>query len=141
MSIQVLRLVNGAFFGPPTRTDDPRRAVAILGATLLQKLLDEVELFRPVNPGTPGGEAAVVEINLAPGEGAADSGSALRTPALLACAGPLAAIEAPEPLDREAAQALSRILLAFWGLEADLELPESAAGRMQHGRRLEPAGA
>jgi DNA-binding NarL/FixJ family response regulator len=141
MSIQVLRLVNGAFFGPPTRTDDPRRAVAILGATLLQKLLDEVELFRPVNPGTPGGEAAVVEINLAPGEGAADSGSALRTPALLACAGPLAAIEAPEPLDGEAAQALSRILLAFWGLEADLDLPESAAGRMQHGRRLEPSGA
>jgi hypothetical protein len=58
MTAQVLRLVNAAFFGPPVRTFDPRRAVAILGPDLMKRLLDEVELFRLVGDSVERGEPA-----------------------------------------------------------------------------------
>ncbi|MGI9503156.1 MAG: response regulator [Geminicoccaceae bacterium] len=127
MSIQVLRLVNAAFFGPPTKTFDPKRAVSILGADILKKLLDEVELFRPVVDGAEGSEEAVINLNAWVGQAAlsvaagADVDPCTRT--MMSLAGSLAAIEAPEPLDCAGEWALSKLLLAFWGLNIKIDRP------------------
>ncbi len=130
MSIQVLRLVNAAFFGPPTRTFDPKRAVSILGADILKKLLDEVELFRPVVDGAGGGEEAVTKLN-AWAEQATPSDTAgtdvdPHTRTMMSLAGSLAAIEAPEQLDCAGEWALSKLLLAFWGLDIEIDRPASS---------------
>ncbi len=135
MSIQVLRLVNSAFFGPPTRTLDPRRAVSILGADILINLVDEVGLFRPVDRAIEEGEVAVTLVNqraveLASTVGADrpnhDEGIDPKAWAMMSLAGPLAAIETPGTLDEEDEQALSKLLLAYWGLDVDID---SMAGR------------
>ncbi len=130
MSIQVLRLVNAAFFGPPTKTLDPRRAVPILGADIMISLLDDVELFRPVDGSVEEGEAAVVSLNegarelITPAQSTTDaSGAAIdsKTLAMMSLAGPLAAIETPETLDSDGQQALGKLLLAYWGLDVDID--------------------
>lgn len=132
MSIQVLRLVNAAFFGPPTKTSDPKRAVSILGADILKKLLDEVELFRPVVDDA-GGEEAVIKLNAwaeqaaVPGTPGTDVAPHVRT--MMSLAGSLAAIEAPEPLDCAGEWALSKLLLAYWGLDIEIDRPTSSAAR------------
>ena len=133
MSIQVLRLVNSAFFGPPTRTFDPKRAVSILGADILKRLLDDVELFRPAVDEAAGGEEAVIKVNAwaeqatAPDAPDADIARPMRT--MMSLAGSLAAIEASEPLDCAGQWALSKMLLAFWGLDIEIDRPTSEATR------------
>lgn len=132
MSIQVLRLVNAAFFGPPTKTFDPKHAVSILGADILKKLLDEVELFRPVVDDA-GGEEAVIKLNAwaeqaaAPDAAGTDIDPYTRT--MMSLAGSLAAIEAPEPLDCAGQWALSKLLLAYWGLDIEIDRPTSSAAQ------------
>lgn len=130
MSIQVLRLVNSAFFGPPTRTLDPRRAVSILGADILISLIDEVGLFRPVDSAIDEGEAAVrlvnrraIELASTAGAGIPDHGEGIEPKAwaMMSLAGSLAAIETPDTLDEEGEQALSKLLLAYWGLDVDID--------------------
>ena len=136
MSIQLLRLVNSAFFGPPTKTFDPQKAVSILGADILTRLLDDVELFRPIDQTAHHGEDAVVELNSRVQELASSSPAhatassveiAPETLAMLSLAGPLAALETSEPLDQEGEQALGRLLLAYWGLDIDGVSATSAA--------------
>ncbi|MEM8950723.1 MAG: response regulator [Pseudomonadota bacterium] len=138
MSIQLLRLVNCAFFGPPTRTFDPRKAVSILGADILMRLLDDVELFRPIDQAARHEEDAVIALNDRVQEhisscrshGVASSVEiAPEISAMLSLAGPLAALETPEPLDREGEQALGRLLLAYWGLDAEGISAEKTADR------------
>ncbi|MEM7042561.1 MAG: response regulator [Pseudomonadota bacterium] len=128
MSVQVLRLVNAAFFGPPTRTLDPRRAVSILGADILIRLVDDVELFRPVAPAVEQGEAAVIALNAKAENESAVGQPAMpvsareidpRTMANLSLAGALAALETPERLESDAEQALGTLLLSYWGLDVD----------------------
>ncbi len=131
MSVQVLRLVNSAFFGPPTRTLDPRRAVSILGADILISLVDEVGLFRPVDSAIEQGEAAVnrvnqraVELTGAVGTDSYDhNGEKIdpKTWAMMSLAGSLAAIETPDRLGEEDEQALSKLLLAYWGLDVAID--------------------
>lgn len=122
MSIQLLRLVNSAFFGPPTRTLDPRRAVSILGADILMRLIDEVALFRPIDASVDQGEVALMALNKAAAEAAAASCGDVdrRTRSMMSFAGPLAALETPERLDRDGQQALGGLLLAYWGFDADM---------------------
>ncbi len=130
MSIQVLRLVNSAFFGAPARTLDPCRAVSILGADILINLVDEVGLFRPVDSSIDGGEAAVslvnrraVELAGTAGAGLPDHGEEIapKAWAMMSLAGSLAALETPDRLDAEDEQALSKLLLAYWGLDVDID--------------------
>ncbi len=122
LSIQLLRLVNSAFFGPPTRTLDPRRAVSVLGADMLMRLVDEVELFRAVDGSVSQGEAAVVALNDQAATAAAASASDIdaRTRTMLSFAGSLAALETPETQGGEGERALGRLLLAYWGLDVDM---------------------
>lgn len=149
MSIQVLRLVNAAFFGPPTRTLDPNRAVSILGADILMKLVDEVELFRRVEPSIEGGDAAVVQIN----RRAVELAGTIETDglhpkqevepgvwAMIALAGPLAAIEIGDRLDDQGEQALGKLLLAYWGLDADIDLDAGAAAEEAVSTRAAASG-
>lgn len=148
LSIQVLRLVNSAFFGTPTKTFDPKRAVTILGTDMMKSLLDEVDLFRPVDASLDRGEEAVVQVNnlaqnLArdmPTPGA-ELGMNACILAMLALSGQLAAIETPEPLDDDAARSLSKVLLAFWGLDIDTEQLDRVAATTVDQERLMPLGA
>jgi len=127
MSIQVLRLVNAAFFGPPTKTIDPHRAVSILGADILKRLLDEVELFRPVVDQTGESEDAVIKVNswvdqvAPPSPAGADVTPHIRI--MMSLAGSLSAIETPEPLDCAGEWAMSKLLLAYWGLDIEIDEP------------------
>ena len=142
MSMQVLRLVNSAFFGPPTKTLDPCRAVSILGADIMLHLLDDVGLFRRIDSPTGRDEAAVIELNaraaelagMAPSAKAA-SGAAIDpgTLTMMALAGPLAALEVNGALDAAGERALGKHLLAFWGLDVDLDaaLPSSVADALR----------
>ena len=131
MSLQALRLVNAAFFGPPTKTLDPKRAVSILGADIMRSLLNDVELFRPVSDDIDDGEDAVTRMNDVVDEMTTVSSENpeidARTLAMLSCAGPLAAIEIADPLDDEGKHALSKLLLAYWGLAIDIDGVSSAA--------------
>jgi len=131
MSIQVLRLVNTAFFGPPTPTADPHRAVSILGADILKSLVDDVELFRPVIDETGAGEQAVVDINAwadqMSSSGPANAESEIRIRIMMSLAGSLAAIENSDALDCSGEWALSKLLLAYWGLDIDIALPNREA--------------
>jgi len=132
MSIQVLRLVNAAFFGPPTKTTDPRHAVSILGADIMKSLLDEVQLFRRVESGLEAEETAVINVNRRAQEQALDStGQGDIDPkvlAMMSLVGALAAIESPAPLERKNELSLSQLLLAYWGLEIDLEAHDVGNG-------------
>ena len=125
MSAQVLRLVNAAFFGPPTKTFDPKRAVSILGADIMKNLLDEVELFRPVECRDERGEDAVIRVNeRSDHQTCGDTHEAEIAPkvlAMLSLVGALAAIETPKALDGEEERALSNVLLAYWGLDVDVK--------------------
>jgi DNA-binding NarL/FixJ family response regulator len=125
MSAQVLRLVNAAFFGPPTKTFDPKRAVSILGADIMKSLLDDVELFRPIESPDDRGEDAVIRVNeRSHHQTCSDTPKAEIDPkvfAMLSLVGPLAAIETPETLDGEEERALSNVLLAYWGLDVDVK--------------------
>jgi len=130
MSTQVLRLVNAAFFGPPTRTLDPRQAVSILGADIMMNLLDDVRLFRPVDESVDQGEEAVIRLNdkaaeltdIAPSaSGASGVEIGPKSLAMMSLAGPLAALETPESLDNAGEQALGKLLLAYWGLDVDID--------------------
>ena len=138
MSIQALRLVNSAFFGPPTRTLDPRRAVSILGADILIALIDDVGLFRPVEPSIHEGEAAVSLVNQRAVEVARtvradslDRGEGIGPDiwAMMSLAGSLAAIEIPDSLDAEGEQALSKLLLAYWGLDVEIDSYHGSAAK------------
>ena len=146
MSLQVLRLVNTAFFGPPTKTLDPRRAVAILGADIMKSLLDDVALFRSVERPEERDEGAVVEVNnrvadlIDAGEtsgDACDNGINAKTLAMMLQTGALAAIDLAEPLDDQGERALGTLLLAYWGL--DLELADPSAEAWSPGAALENA--
>lgn len=130
MSIQVLRLVNTAFFGPPTRTLDPHRAVSILGADIMISLLDEVSLFRPVEGSITEGEAAVTRLNervidlaasAPPGATASGMEIAPKALATISLAGSLAAIETPDTFDDHGERALGELLLAYWGLDVAID--------------------
>ncbi len=130
MSIQALRLVNAAFFSPPTKTLDPRRAVSILGADIMMNLLDDVELFRPIDESVDGGEAAVTRLNEKAAELTSSARSAIsvsgldidpRTLAMISLAGPLAALETPHALDGAGELALGKLLLAYWGLDVEID--------------------
>ena len=134
MSIQLLRLVNSAVFGPPIKTLDPHRAVSILGADILSKLLDQVRLFRPVEGPLDRGEATVVALNHQARTAAAalDDDIDARTRAVLTFAGPLAALETTEPLEGGGEQGLGRLLLAYWGFEVDFGVRPAASGAERH---------
>ena len=130
--------MNSAFFGPPTRTLDPHRAVSVLGADMLTRLVDEVELFRTVDGSVNRGEAALITLNDQAAKAALASGADIdaRTRTMLSFAGPLAALETPERQDGDGERALGRLLLAYWGLDvdadvlpasSDAELPDQAA--------------
>ena len=130
MSIQLLRLVNSAFFGPPTKTLDPHRAVSILGADILMSLLSQVELFRPVGGSVGQGEATVTALNDEAAEAAASMGPDvdLKTRTMMQFAGRLAALETPEPLGGHGEQALGRLLLAYWGFDVDMDDHSDTSG-------------
>ncbi|MGI9490563.1 MAG: response regulator [Geminicoccaceae bacterium] len=149
MSIQVLRLVNSAFFGPPTRTLDPRRAVSVLGADILISLVDNVGLFRPVDSAIKQGEAAVTLVN----QRAVELASTTRTDvldhrdgtdpavwAMMSLAGSLAAVETPDMLDKEGEQALSKLLLAYWGLDVDISSIAGNSGEVASHQKAELLG-
>ncbi len=150
MSIQVLRLVNAAFFGTPTKTFDPKRAVTILGTDMLKSLLNEVDLFRPVDASVDQGDNAVIQVNnlardlardmpaSAPAAGLGMDGHVY---AMLALSGRLAATETAEPLSDDAAYSLSKILLAFWGLDIDIDQLDGASPATPVQERTEPLGA
>lgn len=125
MSVQVLRLVNSAFFGPPTKTCDPHRAVTILGADILKNLLDEVGLFRPVADQVTESERSVVEVNAridqATPDGPASDDITSRIQTMMSLVGSLAAIEIPEPLDNVDELALSKLLLSYWSLDMAID--------------------
>ncbi|MGH1479107.1 MAG: response regulator [Geminicoccales bacterium] len=125
MSVQVLRLVNSAFFGPPTKTCDPHRAVTILGADILKNLLDEVGLFRPVIDQASESERSVVEVNARIDQATPDvptsDGITSRIQTMMSLVGSLAAIEIPEPLDDVGELALSKLLLSYWSLDMAID--------------------
>ncbi|MEZ5931704.1 MAG: response regulator [Alphaproteobacteria bacterium] len=136
MSLQVLRLVNGAFFGPPTRTLDPRRAVSILGADIMRRLLVDVELFRGVECSCEQDDVSVVEVNRRVADlmgavetsgDACDNGINAKTLAMMLHTGALAAIDIPEELDDQGERALGTLLLAYWGLDLEIADPRSEA--------------
>lgn len=136
MSLQVLRLVNAAFFGPPTKTLDPRRAVSILGADIMKSLFSDVELFRSAESLGDDDEAAVIEVNRRVTElmgttetsgDACDNGINTRTLAMMLHTGALAAIDIEEGLDAQSERALGTVLLAYWGLDLEIADPKAEA--------------
>lgn len=136
MSLQVLRLVNCAFFGPPTKTLDPRRAVSALGADIMKSLLDDVELFRSVEGFNDRGEAAVAEVNVRVSDligttettgDACDNGINAKSLAMMLHTGALAAIDIAEDLDEQGERALGTLLLAYWGLDLEIADPRAEA--------------
>lgn len=149
MSVQVLRLANSAFFGPPTRTLDPAKAVTTLGPEIMKSLLDEVCLFRPVLEHIERGEEAVRDINQSARDHAEQRPCSLMPPAeaisaqtlaMLSLAGSLAAIETPEALNDGAARSLSKILIAFWGLDVDIDVLQGTPEAHRNGAALPSGG-
>ncbi len=130
MSIQLLRLVNSAFFGPPTRTLDPRRAASILGADILMHLVNDVELFRTIDGSAEQSETAVIALNDQAAAAAAASGTDVdaRTRTMMSFAGPLAALETSETLDGDGERALGRLLLSYWGFDVDVDAISASSG-------------
>ncbi len=130
MTAQVLRLVNSAFFGPPTKTCDPERATSVLGPDLLRNLVDDVQLFRPADSSIEHGEAAVTGVNQlaqsfskehinAGTKANANIGSEVL--AMLALTGTLAAVESGDGMNDEDARTFSTMLLSFWGFDVPLQ--------------------
>lgn len=131
MSVQVIRLVNSAFFGPPTKTFDPERAVSVLGPELLKSLVDDVQLFRPIDNPDVGKEEKVIEINrlatsisseIASVQDGTNTEISADVLSMLSLSGSLAAIESDEELNDVETRTFSGMLLAFWGLDADIEI-------------------
>ncbi len=136
MSLQVLRLVNAAFFGTPTKTLDPRRAVSVLGADMMKRLLDDVELFRSAESMQEDDEAAVIEVNRCVSElmddtetsgDACDNGINAKTLAMMLHTGALAGIDTEDSLDDSGDLALGSVLLAYWGLDLEIADPTAEA--------------
>ncbi len=63
MTAQVLRLVNSGFFGRSIQTLNCGKAVVSLGAANLKALVEDVELFRPIEPFSVEGDAGVAKVN------------------------------------------------------------------------------
>jgi DNA-binding NarL/FixJ family response regulator len=136
MSLQVLRLVNAAFFGTPTKTLDPRRAVSVLGADIMKRLLNEVELFRSAESMEDADEAAVIEVNrqvmdlmddTETAGDACDNGIDATTLAMMLHTGALAVIDIEGGLDDKGDLALGSVLLAYWGLDLEIADPKAEA--------------
>ncbi len=128
ISLQLLRLVNSAFFGPTTKTFDPRKAVSVLGPDILNCLVNDVELFRPITNSAEQGEASVIKLNNIAAQlgGMADDVSAIsqaesqaKVFAMMLLAGPLAALEVSDLQNEDEKQAFGRLLLTYWGLNVD----------------------
>ena len=136
MSLQVLRLVNAAFFGSPTKTLDPRRAVSVLGADMMKRLLDDVELFRSAESMAEADEVAVIDVNRCvsdlmentetTGE-SCDNGINAKTLAMMLHTGALATIDIESGLDGQGELALGSVLLAYWGLDLEIADPQAEA--------------
>ncbi len=136
MSLQVLRLVNAAFFGTPTKTLDPRRAVSVLGADMMKRLLDDVELFRSAESMEEADEAAVIEVNRCVSDlmddtdtagDSCDNGISAKTLAMMLHTGALVTIDIEGGLDDQSELALGSVLLAYWGLDLEIADPKAEA--------------